>query len=65
VGNEAPTLIWVSTRILSFSASCTRAFQASRLRETRPASMTGLRALDSNAAAWATACCDGSAEDAE
>ena len=45
--------MWVSTRMFSFSASATRAFQLSTLREQRPASITGFFASDSSFAAAA------------
>ena len=45
--------MWLNTGMSSFSASATRAFQPSRLREQRPASMSGLAAPESSRAAAA------------
>ena len=51
VGKDAASLIWVITRMSSFSASATRAFQWSSRREPRPQSITGFLAFDSSFAA--------------
>ena len=46
VGNAAPTLRLVVTRASSASASCTRRFQSSSLRDTRPARISGRLACE-------------------
>jgi hypothetical protein len=55
VGKAAASLMFVSTGMSSFSASAMRARQPSRLREQRPASMSGRAAPDSIRAAAASA----------